>query len=103
VIGPSPLGYVSLFAMPDAPLPNALLPNAPLKVLIADKMSDRAADLLLERGVAVDIKTGLPPAELQKILGHYDGLAVRSSSKITAPMLASPRTPAGHWPRRHWR
>jgi len=59
------------------------------KVLIADAMSDRAAEIFRERGVDVDVKTGLKPAELVAIIGEYDGVAIRSSSKITAEVIAA--------------
>lgn len=57
------------------------------KVLIADKMSPRAAEIFRERGVEVDEKPGLDKDELAAIIGHYDGLAVRSSTKATAKLL----------------
>ncbi|MDC0433242.1 phosphoglycerate dehydrogenase [bacterium] len=57
------------------------------KVLIADKMSPRAAEIFKERGVEVDVITGLERDELIKIIDQYDGLAVRSSTKATPPVL----------------
>ena len=57
------------------------------KVLIADKMSPRAAEIFKERGVEVDVITGLDRDELIKIIDQYDGLAVRSSTKATPPVL----------------
>jgi len=59
------------------------------KVLIADKMSPRAAEVFRERGVDVDVNTGLAPEELAKIIGAYDGLAVRSSTKATDEIIAA--------------
>jgi len=57
------------------------------KVLISDKMSPRAEAIFKERGVAVDFKPGLSPEELKKIIGEYDALAIRSSTKVTAELL----------------
>ena len=57
------------------------------KVLIADKMSPRAAEIFKERCVEVDVITGLDRDELIKIIDQYDGLAVRSSTKATPPVL----------------
>ncbi|GEQ97112.1 D-3-phosphoglycerate dehydrogenase [Iodidimonas gelatinilytica] len=57
------------------------------KVLISDKMSPRAAEIFRERGIEVDEKTGLDKEELAAIIGDYDGLAVRSSTKATAKLL----------------
>lgn len=59
------------------------------KVLISDAMSDRAAEIFRERGVEVDVKTGLKPAELLAIIGEYDGVAIRSSSKVTAEVISA--------------
>src|SRR3954452_22584172 len=58
-----------------------------IKVLIADKMDPRAAAIFRERGIAVDEKPGLTPDELTEIIGGYDGLAVRSSTKVNAAAM----------------
>ncbi|NBC95053.1 MAG: phosphoglycerate dehydrogenase [Deinococcus-Thermus bacterium] len=57
------------------------------KVLISDKLSDRAAEIFRERGCEVDVKTGLDPDALAQIIGDYDGLAVRSATKVTPKIL----------------
>ncbi len=59
------------------------------KVLIADKMSPRAAEIFAERGVQVDVIPGLDRDQLIACIGDYDGLAVRSSTKVTAKVLAA--------------
>ncbi len=61
------------------------------KVLISDKMNPLAAEIFAKKGVEVDVKTGLEPDELIKIIGNYDGLAVRSSTKVTPEILAAAR------------
>jgi D-3-phosphoglycerate dehydrogenase len=61
------------------------------KVLIADNLSPRALDIFRQRGLEVDVKTGLKPAELAEIIGEYDGLAVRSATKVTADIIAAAR------------
>ncbi len=58
------------------------------RVLISDKMDPRAAAIFRERGVAVDEKPGLSKDELAAIIGDYDGLAIRSATKVTADLLA---------------
>jgi D-3-phosphoglycerate dehydrogenase len=58
-----------------------------MKVLISDKLSPAAVDIFRARGIETDIKTGLTPAELRAIIGNYDGLAIRSSSKVTRELL----------------
>ncbi|MSO64907.1 MAG: phosphoglycerate dehydrogenase [Alphaproteobacteria bacterium] len=57
------------------------------KVLISDQLSSRAAAIFRERGVEVDEKVGLKPAELIACIGAYDGLAIRSATKVTADVL----------------
>src|SRR5688500_4775734 len=59
------------------------------KVLISDKMDPRAAQIFRERGIQVDEITGKTPDELKAIIGDYDGLAIRSSTKVTKDILAS--------------
>ena len=58
------------------------------KVLISDKLSPAAADIFRDRGVDVDVKPGLAPDDLAAIIGDYDGLAIRSATKVTADILA---------------
>lgn len=62
------------------------------KVLISDKLSPAAIEIFKSRGLEVDVKTGLSPAELREIIGQYDGLAIRSATKVTRELLeAAPR------------
>lgn len=58
-----------------------------VKVLISDKLSPAAIEIFKNRGVEVDVKTGLTPAELREIIGQYDGLAIRSATKVTKEVL----------------
>jgi D-3-phosphoglycerate dehydrogenase len=57
------------------------------KVLIADKLSSAALQIFKERGVEADVKTGLAKEELLKIVADYDGIAIRSATKITADVI----------------
>jgi D-3-phosphoglycerate dehydrogenase len=57
------------------------------KVLISDKMDPKAAQIFRERGVEVDEITGKTPDELKAMIGQYDGLAIRSSTKVTKDIL----------------
>jgi D-3-phosphoglycerate dehydrogenase len=59
------------------------------KVLISDQMSPKAAEIFRARGIEVDEITGLSKDELIKIIGNYDGLAIRSSTKVTKEVLAA--------------
>src|ERR1700689_854210 len=57
------------------------------KVLISDKLSPAAVEIFRRRGIDVDLKTGLSPAELRAIIPAYDGLAIRSATKVTKELL----------------
>jgi D-3-phosphoglycerate dehydrogenase len=57
------------------------------KVLIADKLSPAAVAIFKMRGIEADVKTGLPKEELLKIVDQYDGIAIRSATKITAEVI----------------
>ena len=57
------------------------------KVLIADKMDAVCAEILKSKGLQVDSKPGLTPDELKNAIGDYDGVAVRSSTKISAEIM----------------
>lgn len=57
------------------------------KVLISDKMSERAKEIFDARGIEVDVKTGMSEDELIACIGDYDGLAVRSATKATQKVL----------------
>ena len=57
------------------------------RVLIADKLSPAALAIFKERGVDADVKTGLSKEELLAIVADYDGIAIRSATKITADVI----------------
>ncbi|MGD1879501.1 MAG: hypothetical protein ACFB13_18625, partial [Kiloniellaceae bacterium] len=69
------------------------------KVLISDELSARAAEIFRERGVGVDVKTGMTPDELKACIGQYDGLAIRSATKVKADIIAAGGPPEGGGPR----
>src|ERR1700749_5072049 len=60
-----------------------------VKVLIADDLAPGAADIFKNRGIEVDFKVGLKKDELIKIIGQYDGLAVRSACKPDKDVIAA--------------
>src|SRR5436309_3484974 len=62
------------------------------KVLISDQMDPKAAEIFRANGVEVDERPGLSKDELKAIIGDYDGLAIRSATKVTADVLeAAPK------------
>jgi len=62
-----------------------------IKVLITDKLAQEGINLLKSTDdVEVAVKTGISGDELARIIGEYDGLIVRSDTKVTAKVLANP-------------
>jgi D-3-phosphoglycerate dehydrogenase len=57
-------------------------------VLIADKLSPAAVRIFEERGIETHTKTGLSKDELLGIIDQYDGLAVRSATKVDKDVIA---------------
>lgn len=59
------------------------------KVLISDSLSPAAVKIFQDRGVEVEQKVGLKPDEIKAIIGNYDGLAIRSATKVIADLIAA--------------
>lgn len=57
------------------------------KVLISDKLDPLAVEIFEKNGIDVDFKPGLSPEEQLEIIDQYDGLAIRSATKVTAEMI----------------
>ncbi len=57
------------------------------KVLISDDLSPAAVAIFKERGVDADVRVGLSKDELERVIGAYDGLAVRSATKVTPKVI----------------
>ncbi|MFC1709926.1 phosphoglycerate dehydrogenase [Candidatus Omnitrophota bacterium] len=58
------------------------------KVLVSDKLSDKGLEVLRSnKEFKVDVKVGLTPDELKGIIKGYDGLLVRSSTKVTKDII----------------
>jgi D-3-phosphoglycerate dehydrogenase len=58
-----------------------------MKVLVSDKLSKDGIAILEKAGIKVDVKTGLPEDELVKIIADYDGMIVRSETKVTPKII----------------
>src|SRR5215213_9858203 len=61
------------------------------KVLISDALSDAAVQIFKDRGIEVDFqpKLGADKEKLAEVIGGYDGLAIRSATKVTPKVLAA--------------
>lgn len=61
-----------------------------MKVLVSDNLGEIGIQMFEEaEGIEVDVKTGLAPGELKEIIGQYDGLVIRSATKVTEDLLES--------------
>ncbi|HEY1562015.1 MAG TPA: phosphoglycerate dehydrogenase [Caulobacteraceae bacterium] len=59
------------------------------RVLISDSLSPAAVEIFRQRGVDADVKTGLSKEDLIAVIGDYDGLAIRSATKVTKDVVAA--------------
>lgn len=57
------------------------------RVLVLDGLSDEGVDVFRKHGLEVDVKPPQSAEELAAIIGAYDGLVVRSGTKVTAEAL----------------
>jgi D-3-phosphoglycerate dehydrogenase len=61
------------------------------KVLVSDKLSETAVQIFRDRGIDVDFMPdlGKDKEKLAELIGQYDGLAIRSATKVTPTILAA--------------
>ncbi len=61
------------------------------KVLVSDKLSETAVQIFRDRGIDVDFQPdlGKDKEKLAAVIGQYDGLAIRSATKVTEKILAA--------------
>ncbi len=59
------------------------------KVLVSDKLSETAVQIFRDRGIDVDFQPdlGKDKEKLAQVIDQYDGLAIRSATKVTAKIL----------------
>ncbi|HZS11056.1 MAG TPA: phosphoglycerate dehydrogenase [Nitrospirales bacterium] len=60
-----------------------------MKILVSDTLSQQGVEILQKAGFTVDVKTKLPKEELITLIKDYDGLVVRSGTKVTADVIAA--------------
>ena len=59
-----------------------------MKILVSDNLSEKGVEIFKKaKGIQVDVKTGLAPDELKAIIKDYDGLVIRSATKVTAEII----------------
>jgi D-3-phosphoglycerate dehydrogenase len=60
-----------------------------MRVLISDNLAPVGVEILKEAGLEVDFKTGMSPDEIKAVIGDYEGLIIRSATKVTDDLLES--------------
>jgi D-3-phosphoglycerate dehydrogenase len=57
------------------------------RVLITDPLSPTALAIFKERGIETETRSGVSKEELERLIGDYDGLAVRSATRVTEKII----------------
>ena len=58
-----------------------------MKVLVKETIGDSGVDLLREAGLDVELGLDWDQAELERRIGEFDGILIRSATKLTADLL----------------
>jgi D-3-phosphoglycerate dehydrogenase len=58
-----------------------------MKILICDKTEKEAIEQMKAAGLQVDVRDDITPEELPKVLPAYDGMVVRSRTKVRQPLI----------------
>jgi len=64
-----------------------VLSPAEVKVIISDPIADKGVEMMRQAGLEVDVKTSLAPDELERTIGGYDVIVVRSATKVREPII----------------
>ncbi len=59
-----------------------------MKILVSDHLEQSCIDILRREGFEVDNSPGLAPGDLLETIGGYEGLVVRSATRVTADVIA---------------
>jgi D-3-phosphoglycerate dehydrogenase len=62
------------------------------RILVCDPIAEDGVLALQRAGADVEVKTGLPPDELRKLVDGYDALVVRSETKVTREIIEASST-----------
>ncbi len=60
-----------------------------MKILISDNLSKQGVEILQKAGLTVEVKTKMQKEDLLREIKHYEGLIVRSATKVTAEVIAA--------------
>jgi D-3-phosphoglycerate dehydrogenase len=58
-----------------------------MKILVCDPMESSAIERMRSAGLTVDVRDSITPDELNTVLKDYDGMIVRSRTKVRAPLI----------------
>ena len=58
-----------------------------MKVLICDKTENEYIEQMRAAGLTVDMRDDITPEELTNVLPDYDGMVVRSRTKVRQPLI----------------
>ena len=58
-----------------------------MKILVCDKTEKEAIDQMRAGGLSVDVRDDITPEDLMKVLPAYDGMVVRSRTKVRQPLI----------------
>lgn len=60
------------------------------KILVTDPISEEGMKILKsDKNLEVDVRLKLPPEEIKRIIGGYEGLIVRSETKVTKDIISA--------------
>ena len=63
-----------------------------MKVLVKEKIGDSGVQLLRDAGLDVELGVDWDDGELERRIGEFDGILIRSATKLTADLLEQGRT-----------
>lgn len=58
-----------------------------MKILVSDNISSKGTAILQKAGLGVDVRIGMKPDELKECIGDYNGLIIRSATKVTSDII----------------
>ncbi|MBM4466591.1 MAG: 3-phosphoglycerate dehydrogenase [Chloroflexi bacterium] len=63
-----------------------------MKVLVSDPIANEGVEMMRQAGLEVDVNTDLASEELERIIGDYDVIVVRSATQVRKPLIEAARS-----------
>ena len=73
-----------------------------VKVLVREKIGDSGVQLLRDAGLEVELGIDWDQDELERRIGEFDGILIRSATQLDADAARARRAAEGRRPRRAW-